>query len=276
MKDDVRKTNKLVLLSAVLIGILFLIPLLWMFLTSFKPLAEALSSSSLLPKDWTLANYQDIFTSGDAPVLRWLFNTGLITVLGTFLVVFIDVLAAYSLARLPLPVKNIFLYIIVLALTIPGIVTIFPSFFMFKRLNLIDTYLPLVFPYTASAMGVYLIYNFLKGFPKHLEEAALIDGASQWQILWYVVFPSIRPVVASLSVITFLAIYNDFLWPSLVTNSQEMKTVTVGIASLIQGSNFVNPARMMASTVVATLPALLIFLYANKYFVKGVTNTGLK
>jgi len=123
---------------------------------------------------------------------------------------------------------------------------------------------------------VFLIYNFLRSFPQELEEAAYLDGATQWQVLTKVIFPSIKPVVTTLGVVTFLAIYNDFLWPSLVTNSDEMKTLTLGVATLVQGSNFVNPAAMMASTVVATVPALLIFLWANKYFVKGVTNSGIK
>jgi multiple sugar transport system permease protein len=116
----------------------------------------------------------------------------------------------------------------------------------------------------------------LLSFPKDLEEAAYLDGASQWQILYHVIFPAIKPVAMTLAVITFLAIYNDYLWPSLVTNSNEMKTITLGIATLIQGSNFVNPAKMMASTVIATIPAVVIFLLANKHIVKSVTNTGIK
>lgn len=277
MINDIKKTNKVVLIAAIALSMLFLLPLLWMVFTSFKTLSESLSSSSLLPKSWTLDNYKNIFfESVDAPIIRWLLNTAFVTLVGTLLVVFIDILAAYSLARLELPMKRLFLGIIVMALTIPGIVSLFPSFFIFKSFSLIDTYIPLIFPYASSSMGVFLIYNFLKGFPKDLEEAALIDGATQWQILRHVVFPSIKPVAATLAVITFLAIYNDFLWPSLVTNELEMKTITVGIANLITGSNFVNPARMMASTVVATIPALIIFIYANKFFVKSVTNTGIK
>lgn len=142
--------------------------------------------------------------------------------------------------------------------------------------GLTDTFVPLILPYSAGTMGVFLVYNFLLSFPKELEEAAHIDGASQWRILVSVVFPSVRPAVLTLTVITFLNIYNDYLWPLLVVNSPEMKTVTTGLASLIQGANFVNPAKMMASTVIATLPALIIFLFSNRYFVKGVTGSGIK
>ncbi|MEG8980352.1 carbohydrate ABC transporter permease [Priestia megaterium] len=266
-----------VLIIAVLLSILFLFPLVWMLFTSFKTLGDSMSSSSILPNTWTLQNYKEIFMqASDAPLVLWLFNTGIVTLIGTTLVVIVDVLAAYALARLRVPGKKIILLMIIAGLTIPGIVTIFPAFYLFKGANLIDTFVPLIFPYTASTIGVFLIYNFLLSFPKELEEAAYIDGASQWTILIHVILPSIKPVVMTLGVITFLNIYNDFLWPSLVTNSNEMKTVTFGIAGLIQGSNFANPAKMMASTLIATLPALIVFICANKYFVKSVTNSGIK
>jgi multiple sugar transport system permease protein len=262
---------------ATVLGILFLLPILWMIFTSLKTLGEAMSSSSLLPHFWTMENYRQLFTeTEDAPIGQWIANTGIVTVVGTLWVVFVDVLAAYSLARLNFPGKRLVLGMIVSALTIPGIVTLFPAFYLFKWLDLTDSYIPLIFPYSAGTIGVFLIYNFLLSFPKELEEAAHIDGASQWRILISVVFPTVRPAVLTLAVITFLHIYNDYLWPLLVVNSPEMKTVTTGIASLIEGSNFVNPAKMMASTVIASLPALIIFLFTNRYFIKGVTSSGIK
>lgn len=276
MKRRNRK-NIVIISIAIVIAMLFLLPLVWMVFTSFKTLSESMSSSAILPREWTLQNYIDVFSaSTDAPIILWLFNTAIITAVGTVLVVAVDVLAAYALARLNVPGKKIILGFIVGALTIPGIVTLFPAFYMFKSANLLDTFVPLILPYTASTLGVFLIYNFLLSFPKDLEEAAYIDGASQWDILRHVIFPAIKPVVMTLGVITFMAIYNDYLWPSLVVNSNEMKTISLGIANLIQGANFVNPAKMMASTVVATIPAIVVFLIANKYFVKSVTNSGIK
>jgi multiple sugar transport system permease protein len=272
-----KQKNIIIVTLAVLIAILFLLPLVWMVFTSFKTLSESMSSSAILPKVWTLQNYMDIFSpTSDAPILLWVFNTAVITIIGTILVVAIDILAAYSLARLNVPGKKFIIGIIIIALTVPGIVTLFPAFYLFKSFNLLDTFIPLVLPYTASTMGVFLIYNFLISFPKDLEEAAYLDGASQMQILRHVIFPAIKPVAVTLGVITFMGIYNDYLWPSLVINSNEMKTMTLGIATLIQGSNFVNPAGMMAATVVATIPAIVVFLVANKYFVKSVTNSGIK
>jgi multiple sugar transport system permease protein len=276
MKRSTRKSLPILIL-ATFIAILFLLPLVWMVFTSFKTLSESMASSNILPSAWTMENYIGIFSSvSEAPILRWLFNTAFITAVGTVLVVIVDILAAYSLARLNVPGKKVILGMVFAALAIPGIVTLFPAFYMFKTAGLLDTYIPLILPYTASTMGVFLMYNFLISFPKDLEEAAYIDGATQWQILYHVIFPTIKPVAMTLGVITFLGIYNDFLWPSLVTNSNDMKTITLGIATLIQGANFVNPAKMMASTVIATIPAIIVFLIANKYIVKSVTNTGIK
>lgn len=272
-----KTTTILLLIIASLLSIIFLLPLVWMILTSFKTLSDSLESASLLPKAWTLENYRLIFNaSSESPLIRWLLNTTIVTVLGTLLVLFVDVLAAYALARLQIPGRKIILAIVVMALTIPGIVTLFPAFYIFRQAELLDSYVPLIVPYAAGTLGVFLIYNFLRTFPKDLEEAAYLDGANQWQVLTKVILPTLRPIITTLGIVTFLAIYNDFLWPSLVTNEAEMKTMTLGIATLVQGSNFVNPAAMMASTVIATLPALLLFIWANRFFVKGITHSGLK
>ena len=157
-----------------------------------------------------------------------------------------------------------------------SIVTLFPSFYLFKQVSLINTFVPLILPYTANVTGVFLIYNFLVDFPVSLEEAAKVDGAGVFRIFTVIVLPCIRPVILTLAFVTFLGIYNDYLWPSLVVTSNEMKTVTVGIASLVLGANFVNPGLMMAATVFAVVPALILFMFLNKYIVRGETNVGIK
>lgn len=272
-----KSTTFILIFIALVFAVLFLLPIIWMVLTSFKTLSESMSSARLIPKIWTLENYKSIFstTSGE-PIIKWLINTAIVTFVGTFLVIIIDILAAYALARLNVPKKAVIMSIIVFAMGIPGIVTLFPAYYLFKSAKLLNTFAPLILPYTANVTGVYMIYNFLIDFPKELEEAAIIDGASLFDILKEIIFPAIKPVVMTLGVITFLGIYNDYLWPSLVVSKDEIKTITVGLAGLIQGANFVNPARMMASTVIGIVPAVLIFLYVNKYIVKGVTNTGIK
>lgn len=265
------------IIVSIILAVFFILPLIWMVLTSFKTLSESIASSKLLPKIWTLENYVSLFkATSDTPIIRWLVNTAIVTMVGTLLTIVVDVLAAFALARLNVPLKKMFLTIIVIAMAVPGIVTLFPSYYIFRSLKLLNTYIPLTLPYTANVLGVFLIYNFLISFPKELEEAASIDGASYLDILIKVVYPSIKPVVMTLGIITFLTIYNDYLWPNLVVSNNTMKTVTTGIATLILGANFVNPAKMMASTVLAVIPAIIIFLAVNKYIIKGITNTGIK
>lgn len=267
----------LLILAATIIAYIFLIPLFFMLFTSFKGLSESIASSKLLPEVWTIENYISILSDTvTSPMLRWLGNTVIVTVVGTVCVVVVDCLAAYALARLDLPGKKKIFMLIIWAMTIPGIVTVFPSFYIFKNLELINSYIPLIVPYTANAMGVYLIYNFLLDFPISLEEAAMVDGSNIFRTFVVIVLPCIKSVVLTLAFITFLNIYNDYLWPSLVVSMNEMKTITVGIASLVLGSNFVNPGLMMASTVIAVVPALILFLCLNKYLVKSDTNVGIK
>ncbi|HEY8422299.1 MAG TPA: carbohydrate ABC transporter permease [Thermoclostridium sp.] len=265
------------LFIASIIAYFFLLPLMFMVFTSFKGLAEALSSPSLIPKQWTLKNYIDLFqNTSSSPVLLWLRNTIIVTVCGTLLRLTTSTLAAYALARLDVPFKRTIVIGLIWAMAIPEIVTIFPMFYMFKTLNLLNNLLPLILPSGAGAMTVYLIYSFLLDFPKELEEAAFIDGASVISILKNVVIPSIKPILITQGFITFLGLYNTYLWPSLVINRTEMRTLTLGVAALVLGENYVNPGLMMASTVIAVLPVLIVFVFINKYIVRGFTRSGIK
>lgn len=267
----------LALFAASIIAYLFLLPLMFMIFTSFKGLSDALSSSTLLPKQWTLSNYAALFKdTSSAPIGNWLFNTLIVTICGTLLRVIISTLAAYALARLNVPHKRAFVVAVICGLAIPDIMTLFPSYYIFRQLGLLDTFAPLILPSGAGAMMVYLVYSFMLSFPKELEEAAYIDGASIIKTLVHVVLPSVRPVILTQGFITFLGLYNDYLWPSLVINRTKSQTITVGIASLVLGENYINPGLMMAATVVAVLPVLLIFVFINRYIVKGFTQSGIK
>ena len=265
------------IIVACVVAYLFLLPLLFMVFTSFKGLAEAMTSTTLLPKTWTLQNYIDLFSNtATSPVLRWLGNTAIVTLSGTALRITISVLAAYALARLPVPGKKFIVLSMVRAMAIPEIVTFFPMFYIFKQVGMLNTFWPLILPSGAGVMCVYLIYNFLMSFPKELEEAGVVEGANILQVLWYIVLPSVKPIVITQAFITFLGLYNTYLWPTLVINRNEMRTITLGIAALVLGENYTNPGLMMASTVVSVLPVMIIFMFANKYIVRGFTQSGIK
>lgn len=275
MKKNISKI--LLLMMACIIAYLFLLPLLFMVFTSFKGVAESVTSTTLLPKEWTFENYIELFHNTDtSPVIQWLINTAIITICGTALRITTSVLAAYALARLNVPGKKIILIGLIWAMAIPEIVTYFPLFYIFKQIGGLNTYWALILPSGSGGMCIYLIYNFLIDFPKELEEAGLVEGANIFQILWHIVLPSVKPVVITQAFITFLGLYNSYLWPSLVINKNETRTITLGIAALVLGENYTNPGMMMASTVVSVIPVMIIFIFANKYIVKGFTHSGIK
>ena len=211
MKKNISKI--LLLMMACIIAYLFLLPLLFMVFTSFKGVAESVTSTT-------------------------------------------SVLAAYALARLNVPGKKIILIGLIWAMAIPEIVTYFPLFYIFKQIGGLNTYWALILPSGSGVMCIYLIYNFLIDFPKELEEAGLVEGANIFQILWHIVLPSVKPVVITQAFITFLGLYNSYLWPSLVINKNETRTITLGIAALVLGENYTNPGMMMASTVVSVIPVM--------------------
>lgn len=275
MKKNISKI--LLLMMACIIAYLFLMPLLFMVFTSLKGVAESVTSTTLLPKEWTFENYIELFHNTDtSPVIQWLINTAIITICGTALRITTSVLAAYALARLNVPGKKIILIGLIWAMAIPEIVTYFPLFYIFKQIGGLNTYWALILPSGSGVMCIYLIYNFLIDFPKELEEAGLVEGANIFQILWHIVLPSVKPVVITQAFITFLGLYNSYLWPSLVINKNETRTITLGIAALVLGENYTNPGMMMASTVVSVIPVMIIFIFANKYIVKGFTHSGIK
>lgn len=275
MKKNISKI--LLLMMACIIAYLFLLPLLFMVFTSFKGVAESVTSTTLLPKEWTFENYIELFHNTDtSPVIQWLINTAIITICGTALRITTSVLAAYALARLNVPGKKIILIGLIWAMAIPEIVTYFPLFYIFKQIGGLNTYWALILPSGSGVMCIYLIYNFLIDFPKELEEAGLVEGANIFQILWHIVLPSVKPVVITQAFITFLGLYNSYLWPALVINKNETRTITLGIAALVLGENYTNPGMMMASTVVSVIPVMIIFIFANKYIVKGFTHSGIK
>ncbi len=276
MQSKKLKTVVLVIVACI-IAYLFLLPLFFMVFTSFKGLSEAMTSSTLIPKEWTLKNYMDLFANTtSSPIGRWFINTIIVTFAGTILRIITSTLAAYALARLDIPFKSLIIIGLIWAMAIPEIVTFFPLFYIFKEIGMINSLWPLILPSGSGVMVIYLIYNFLKSFPKALEEAAYLDGASTLQILWHIVIPSIKPILFTQGFITFLGLYNNYLWPSLVINRTEMRTLTLGVASLVLGENYNNPGLMMAATVMTVLPVLLCFMFVNNYIVKGFTHSGIK
>ncbi|WHY67560.1 carbohydrate ABC transporter permease [Neobacillus sp. SuZ13] len=267
-----------IVILAILVGLIFIVPILWMLATSFKTDQEAFTAGlKWIPKVFTLENYQySLAGNSDTPVLQWMGNSLFVGIIGTLIVLVVDTLAAYGLARLDVPFKKLLISIFIGSMTIPWVITFLPLYMEFNKFGLLDTYAVLILPYSANAFGVFLLYQYFRGFPKELEEAAFLDGANKWQVFVKIVLPSARPVIWTLAIFTFMGIYNDFLWPLVTTNSPEMRTITTGIAIMQQGSFVSSPGRLMALTSIATIPAVLLFIIGQRSFIKGVNQSGIK
>ncbi|SDK00250.1 carbohydrate ABC transporter permease [Sediminibacillus albus] len=277
MKQTGKKTGLIILAS--IIALLFLIPLAWMISTSFKNDFEAIAGGlNWIPEEFTIENYTYTLLGEevDVPIFRWMFNSLFAGIAGTAIIVTIDAMAAYGLARLDVPFKKYLFPLFISTLMIPFVITFLPMYMQFSNMGLLNTYAVLIFPYTANAFGVFLLYQFFKSFPKELEEAAHLDGANKWQIFAKVVVPSARPILWTLAIFSFMQIYNDFLWPLVATNTPDMRTITTGIAIMQQGSFVSSYGKLMALTTIATVPILIVFLIGQKQLIKGITQTGIK
>ncbi|MCC4722331.1 carbohydrate ABC transporter permease [Salinicoccus sp. RF5] len=264
---------------AIFFAIFFAVPLIWMISTAFKTDMEAmLGGINIIPKEFTLDNFKYFFegANSDAPVFRWMFNSLFSATMGTIIIVAIDAMAAYALARLNLPIKKVLFAIIISTLMVPWVITFLPMYMQFAQFGMLNSYAALILPYSANAFGVFLLYQFFSTFPKELEEAARIDGANKWQIFIRVVLPSARPLMATLAIFSFMTIYNDFLWPLVATNSPDMRTITTGIAIMSQGSFVSSYGKLMALTTIATVPIIIVFILGQKHFIRGITQSGIK
>ncbi|KGE16414.1 carbohydrate ABC transporter permease [Paenibacillus wynnii] len=275
------KTKKVgLLLLAVLIALIILLPLVWMISTAFKNDFEALSGRmNFLPKKPTVDNFVQGLSGElmNTPVLRWIVNSLVVGTVGTGIVLFIDSMAAFALARLPdLPLRRTLFSMFIASLMIPSVLTFLPMYMEFNTLGLINTYQALILPATAGAFGVFLLYQFFISFPKEIEEAARIDGVDKWNLYARILMPSAVSIMATLGIFTFMGIYNDFVWPLYATTSPEMRTITAGIAMMATGSYTQSYGKLMAMTTIATLPVVIIFILGQKSFVKAITSAGVK
>lgn len=249
-------------------------PFLWMLLTSFKELGDILTyPPRWLPEKFVIENYLGAFQA--APFGRYYFNSLFVAASVTLGQLITCSLAAYAFARLTFRGRDVLFYMFLGTMMIPGQVTMIPGFLVLHWLGWIDTYAALIVPGLASAFGTFLLRQFFLTIPRDLEDAASIDGCSRFGVLWRIILPLSKPALATLAVFTFMGVFNDFLWPLVVTSSEELKTVQLGLA-IFRDRYQTDWGQLMAASVTATLPILLVFFFAQKYFIAGITMSGLK
>ncbi len=260
----------------VLLTILFVSPLLFMLVTSFKTSQEAVQTPpSWWPDPFTLQAYERIFGASDTPVVRWFLNSLFAAAANAALVVTTSALAAYALARLEFRGKKIISALIISTLFVPPVILVVPNYEIVGRLYWLDTLIAIIVPTAAGAFGVFFLRQFFIGLPRELEESAYLDGASRWQIFTRIVLPLSKPALATLALLSFLTNWNDFLWPVYVLFSPENQTLQAGLSTL-QSANSVRYDLLMAGAVVASLPVLLLYSFAQRFVIEGVSHSGIK
>ena len=258
-------------------GMIFVLPIVMMLAGSFKPdarvLVEAGSLRGYLPGAMDMQNYRDVFQR--VPFVRYLFNSAFITSAIVLSGLLVNSMAGYALARLQWPGRDALLLLVIALMIIPLEAIAVPLFYQVSLLGWRNTYLVQIIPFVANAFSIYLFYAFFLNLPRELEEAARIDGAGPWRIFFSIVAPNARPVFASVAILTFLTQWGSFLWPLMVTHSENVRPLPLGIAAFYT----LPPLQwgdIFAFGVMMVTPVLLIFLFFQRWFVKGVATTGVK
>jgi multiple sugar transport system permease protein len=274
----VRRTRRIPLYAGLIVlTAVFIIPLVWMLITSVKTYTVAQQSPpTWLPDPFSTYGYGRLFTAGSQnPVLRWFLNSMLAATFHAILVLVTASMAAYALARMRFRGRRVMFAIIVATLFVPPATLIIPNFLVVDTFGWLDTLAVVVVPGAASAFGVFFLRQFFLSLPRELEEAAVLDGANQWQIFLRVVLPLSRPALATLAVLSFLTNWNDFLWPIYTLFSADRLTLPAGLG-LLQGEYVSDYPVVMAGAVLASVPALVLFVFAQRYVIEGVSRSGLK
>ncbi|KQO97490.1 carbohydrate ABC transporter permease [Leifsonia sp. Leaf264] len=252
-----------------------MLPVIIIALTAFKPASEVNAyPPTLLPQQWTLDNFQAIFS--ELPFGRLILNSFVFAGGVTIAALIFDSMAAYALARLDFRGSKVLLIVIIATLMIPFQATLIPIYQLVAQLGWVNTFWGLIIPRAADAFGIFFLRQFFLSLPRDLDNAARIDGASEWRVFRSVVLPNAVPALLTLGVFTFVNNWNDLLWPLVFTTDQDMGTITSGLTLLTGPGGIIPQGVMMAGALIAVLPLLVIFLFVQRRFIESVASTGLK
>ncbi len=276
-RKNIRDRNgPLFYVGMVVLALIFVVPILWMYLTAFRTQSDSRSVPiTLIPDEVTLRAFRAIFTQSQNPVLLWALNSLVAATLHSILVLIVCSMAAYALARMEFKGKGLIFGVIIATLFVPGFIFLMPNYILMAKLGWLDTLIALIVPGAAGAFGVFFLRQFFLGIPRELEESALIDGANTWTILTRIILPLSRSALVTLAVLSFLANWNDFVWPIFVLFSPERLTLPAGLSSL-QGAFTTDYPIIMAGATIASVPVLILYVALQRYIIEGVATSGLK
>ena len=260
-----------------LLSVIFIGPLLLVLLTAFKSQSESRTvPPTYFPSEWSLRAFDVLFFQDAAsPVLRWFLNSMAAATMHAALVLVVCSLAGYALARMEFRFKKAIFGAIILTLFVPGFIFLMPNFLLLDKLGWLDQIWALVVPGAAGAFGVFFMRQFFLGLPKELEESARLDGAGPLRTWWSIVLPNARPALVTLGVLSYLANWNDFIWPIYVLFSPERLTLPAGLSRL-QGAYTIDYPVVMAGAMLAAIPVLALYVFVQRYVIEGVASSGVK
>ena len=287
MKKD-KKNHVIWIMAMSIASLVMLIPIIMMFMTSFKTMAEIQSAVfHLLPERFSLYNYRDAMSTGEWTVY---FKISLvITLTAVVLSLLFNSIAGYAFARLRFRGARVMFLLLMVGLMMPPQVTMLPTFLIMAKFplaggnnllgtggtGLINTYAGLVIPLVSGSYGVFLCKQFYENFPRSLDEAAEIDGANKWRTYFTIYLPNSKAILATLGLLKAVSVWNDYMWPLIMTNSENMRTVQLAL-TMFKTDSGIMWNQMMAGSVLVALPMFVLFLCAQKYFIQGIVTSGLK
>lgn len=271
-KKNIKKTISLIILG--ILGLLAFIPLLWMVITAFtQPTLTMKFPPDIIPKDPSLENFADLFSR--KVLFRWTLNSIIVAGTVTIVQVFFCAMAGYSLAKKRFPGRKAIFAVYISSMMIPTQVTLVPLYIIVAKFGLVNTYAGLILPAISAPFGVFLMRQFMLSVPSEMLEAARIDGAGEFRTFMKIVLPISKPALAVLGIFTFVGQWNSFLWPLIITNTNEMRTLQAGL-SLIQEEVPMQYSYLMAAATFAAIPMIIVFFSFQKYFLRGITVGSVK
>lgn len=271
-----------------LVSLIMILPFILTIGTSLKTMSQIQSPEFILwPKEMQFNNYIEAMKQGDW--CRYFMNSIIVTGTTVFFSVIFNTMAGYAFARIKFKGSTFLFFFMLIGIMVPAQVTLIPTFFMMKSFplvngnnilgvggtGLLNTYAGLIIPFVAGSFGVFLCRQFFLSFPKSLDEAAEIDGAGKWRIFFRIYIPLGKPIIATLIITKSAAVWNDYLWPMILTTSNDMRTVQLGL-TVFRQETFIQWNYLMAATVLVVLPLIVIFIFLQKYYIGSIMTSGLK
>lgn len=263
-------------------AILYLFPYIWMTSMSLKPDGE-IYNPTIFPKQPTLEQYQRLFfgymfkdITLEVNFPAYYKNTIIVTGISLVLIVFTDALAAYGFAKFNFRGKKILFWLMIGTMMLPVYSTLIPSFWLFSKLKMVNTYQALILPGVIDAYGIFLLKQYMETIPNEILDSAKVDGAGAFRRFWQIVMPLSRPALGTLIVFRFLFVWNDYLWPLVIIRKPDMYTLSIGIANMQLRQGMVVWGSQMAASVLATLPVIILVIIMQKQFLRGLTTGAFK